>query len=88
MSGLRKIPNMGYGASNNWVVHGNHTKSGMPLLCNDPHLRLQAPSLWVLNGLHVKNSSFSHSVVGSSFPGVPSVVLGHNEHIAWGVTNT
>lgn len=88
LSGLKNLPNQGLGASNNWVVHGNHTSSGLPLLCNDPHLQLMAPSIWILNGLHIKNSTFSHSVIGSSFPGVPSVVLGHNENIAWGVTNT
>eukprot|EP01138_Halocafeteria_seosinensis_P012963 gb/GECG01013241.1/.p1 GENE.gb/GECG01013241.1/~~gb/GECG01013241.1/.p1 ORF type:complete len:604 (+),score=51.61 gb/GECG01013241.1/:1-1812(+) len=87
-SSLRKMTYKGYGASNSWVIHGNYTESGLPFLSSDPHLPLLVPSLWVLNGLYVRNSTFSNAVVGSSFPGVPSVVLGHNEVIAWGLTNT
>lgn len=69
--------------SNNWVVHGNHTASGFPLLANDPHLSLSAPSVWML--IHVKSPSLE--CIGASFPGIPGCVLGHNKFISWGVTN-
>lgn len=70
-------------ASNDWVVGGNRTKSQMPLLSNDPHLQLMAPSIWILN--HLESPSFTAS--GASFVGTPGVILGHNGNISWGVTN-
>jgi len=70
-------------ASNNWVIGGNLTHSGKPLLANDPHLQLMAPSLWILNDLE----SPSFSAIGASFAGLPGVVLGHNNVLSWGVTN-
>lgn len=73
---------MGIG-SNNWVVSGEHTATGLPLLANDPHLGIQMPSIWYEVGLHAPN----FNVVGFSFAGVPGVVVGHNDRIAWGVTN-
>jgi penicillin amidase len=69
--------------SNNWVVHGSRTATGKPLLANDTHLSLDMPSVWYENGLH----GGRFDVVGFSFPGAPSVVIGHNARIAWGVTN-
>lgn len=75
----------GYG-SNNWVVSGDNTESGMPLLANDPHLGLTTPSIWYLVRLH--NRTEGTNTVGVSFPGSPSVVLGRNDNIAWGFTNT
>jgi penicillin amidase len=69
--------------SNDWVVDGASTITGMPLLANDIHLRLGIPSIWYEMGLH----GGGFDVVGASFPGVPCIVLGHNQHIAWGVTN-
>ena len=69
--------------SNNWVVSGDRTKSGKPLLANDPHLGLTTPSLWYL--VHMKIAG--RNVVGASMPGVPGVILGRNDHIAWGFTN-
>ena len=76
--------------SNNWVISGSLTKSGMPLLANDPHLSIQMPSIWYQNGLHCqpKSDSCPYNVTGFSFAGVPGVVVGHNDRIAWGVTNT
>jgi penicillin amidase len=69
--------------SNNWVVHGSRTATGKPLLANDMHLDLQMPSVWYENGLH--GGRFDG--VGFTFPGVPLIVIGHNQHIAWGITN-
>ena len=70
-------------ASNNWVVSGKRTADGKPILANDPHLPASAPSIWYLSNLSSKNMRVS----GVTFPGVPGVVLGHNEFIAWGATN-
>ena len=70
--------------SNNWVVNGTHTKSGKPLLANDPHLAHSIPSVWYM--IHLKAPRLD--VTGVSLPGLPFVPLGHNEHIAWGMTNT
>jgi len=70
--------------SNNWVVSGAHTRSGKPLLANDPHLGHSVPSVWYM--IHLKAPGLNIS--GVSLPGLPLVVIGHNEHIAWGMTNT
>jgi penicillin G amidase len=69
--------------SNNWVAGGSKTKSGRPILCNDPHLGLNLPSLWY--EMQITTPSFS--TYGVSFPGAPAIIIGFNEHIAWGVTN-
>ncbi len=69
--------------SNNWVVHGSRTATGMPMLANDTHLGLNMPSIWYENGLH--GGRFDS--VGFTCPGVPMVIIGHNSRIAWGVTN-
>ena len=70
-------------ASNNWVVSGSRTVTGKPLLSNDPHLRPTAPSIWHM----VHLSAPGMRVAGITSPGLPGVVIGHNEHIAWGFTN-
>ena len=70
--------------SNNWVVAGSHTTSGKPLLANDPHLGLTAPAIWYFAGLHAPGLE----VVGATLPGLPFVVLGRTEQVAWGFTNT
>ena len=70
-------------ASNNWVVSGKHTASGKPLLANDPHLAPSAPSIWYL----VHLSAPGIKVAGVTAPGFAGVVIGHNDHIAWGFTN-
>ncbi|MEW5717141.1 MAG: penicillin acylase family protein, partial [Chloroflexota bacterium] len=84
--GLR-LPDVG---SNNWVVGGAKTTTGKPLLANDPHLGIQMPSIWYEMGLHCvpQNEACPYNVVGYTFPGVPGIVIGHNDRIAWGVTNT
>ncbi len=69
--------------SNNWAVAGTKTKSGRPILCNDPHLGLNLPSLWYEIQIHTP----THNTYGASFPGSPAVIIGFNDHIAWGVTN-
>lgn len=70
--------------SNNWVISGAHTQSGKPLLANDPHLAHSVPSVWYMNQLEAPGLD----VTGVSLPGLPMVILGHNQHIAWGMTNT
>ncbi len=85
--GIREQYGLGYEkglGSNNWVVGGSRTESGKPLLANDPHLGFQAPSLWYL--ADIKGDTVS--AIGATLPGVPGVVLGRNERIAWGATNT
>ena len=70
-------------ASNNWVISGKRTADGKPMLANDPHLAPTAPGIWYLTHL----TTPAMRVSGVTFPGVPGIVLGHNEHIAWGATN-
>lgn len=75
-------PQKKYYGSNNWVVSGSHTKSGYPMLANDPHLDLGTPPVWWESHL----STPEGDVAGVTFPGAPGVVLGHNDYIAWGAT--
>ena len=69
--------------SNNWAVAGSKTKSGFPILCNDPHLALRLPAIWYEIQLHAPGLN----VYGTSIPGAPAVIIGFNENISWGVTN-
>jgi penicillin G amidase len=75
--------------SNSWVVSGKYTTTGKPLLANDPHLAPQQPSLWYQMGLHCRTVSAAcpFDVAGFTFSGMPGVVIGHNQTIAWGMTN-
>ncbi len=70
--------------SNNWVVAASKTTTGAPILCNDPHLLVQMPSVWM--EMHLASPDFE--VAGLTLPGIPGVVIGHNRKIAWGFTNT
>ncbi len=80
---------MSTGASNNWVVGGARTETGKPILANDPHLGLSAPGIWYLAHLQVKNGDgSSKNLVGVTLPGAPLVLLGRNDKVAWGFTNT
>lgn len=69
--------------SNNWIVSGEYTASGSPILANDPHLSLSAPPVWY--EMHLRSGD--HDVRGVAFPGVPFIVIGQNRHVAWGFTN-
>ncbi len=76
--------------SNDWVVGGSRTTTGMPLLADDMHLAIQMPSIWYEVGLHCRpvSDACRVNVTGFSFAGAPGVIVGHNDAIAWGVTNT
>jgi penicillin amidase len=80
LTGLSDIERL---ASNNWVVSGKRTASGKPLLANDPHLPASAPSIWYMMNL----SAPGVRVAGVTAPGLPGIIIGHNERIAWGYTN-
>ncbi len=75
------VPGIG---SNSWVIAGNLTTTGKPILANDPHLSPSMPSIWYQMGLHC---ACSFNVEGYTFAGVPGVIIGHNGRIAWGFTN-
>src|SRR5207253_1972314 len=70
-------------ASNAWVIGGQYTRSGKPILANDMHLALRVPSVWYLMALH----GGGYDVAGMTIPGAPGVAAGHNRAIAWGFTN-
>ncbi|WP_227394426.1 penicillin acylase family protein [Jeotgalibacillus aurantiacus] len=72
-----------FNGSNNWVVSGERTESGEPLLADDPHLGLGTPAIWYQ--MHL--TSPEQNVSGVIFAGIPGIILGHNDDIAWGVTN-
>jgi penicillin amidase len=71
--------------SNNWVVSGQHTVSGKPLLSNDMHLDHQMPNLWF--AAHLRTTGGGFDVAGLTLPGIPFVIVGHNQRIGWGFTN-
>ena len=82
-------PTFGFGdgeglGSNNWVVSGQRTVSGKPMVANDPHLGLTTPSVWYFAGMQAPGLK----VMGATLPGVPGIVLGRNDRIAWALTNT
>ncbi|MFI6037541.1 penicillin acylase family protein [Streptomyces sp. NPDC051315] len=76
--------------SNSWVVAGGHTITGKPLLANDPHLSASLPSVWYQMGLHCRtvSSKCQYDVSGYTFAGMPGVIIGHNQKISWGMTNS
>jgi penicillin amidase len=69
--------------SNSWVLSGSRTTTGRPILANDPHLALRAPSTWYLIDLRAPG----FHVQGASLPGVPGIIIGRNDRVAWGLTN-
>ncbi len=80
---LPPTPGPGVG-SNNWAVSGRRTASGRPLLANDPHLRLRTPAIWYFAHLNWQG----RNLIGATLPGLPTVVLGRNDRIAWSFSNT
>lgn len=93
LTALHAVPHpLGAGegvGSNSWVVSGEHTASGKPILANDPHLAPSAPSVWYQQGLHCRDvgPDCPFDVAGFGFAGMPGIVIGHNNHLAWGLTN-
>ncbi len=69
--------------SNSWVLAGSRTASGKPILANDPHLGLRAPSVWYLASIEAPGLR----ATGATLPGVPGIVIGHNDRVAWGITS-
>ncbi|GGR70413.1 penicillin amidase [Deinococcus seoulensis] len=78
--GLQAVPGKG---SNDWVIAGSRTESGKPILADDPHLSLTAPMLWYLADVQGDRLR----AIGASIPGLPAIVIGRNDRVAWGVTN-
>ena len=81
---LASLLSLGDAASNEWVVGGQHTATGKPILANDPHLGLEAPILWYLARIVTPVMT----VKGATVPGTPGVLLGQNNNVAWGLTTT
>ncbi len=71
--------------SNNWVLGGSRTETGKPILCNDPHVQHAIPTMFYL--CHVSSEDPRCEFIGASLPGIPGVLVGRNEHIAWGATS-
>lgn len=74
----------GIQGSNSWVVHGNHTASGKPLLANDPHLETMIPSFWYQTELLWNDTG---KAMGVTLPGIPFIMIGRTDYVAWGITN-
>ena len=79
------LSRFGFHASNSWALAGSRTADGVPLLANDMHLALRAPSTWYLNSIAAEDSDLA--VAGLSIPGTPGVIVGLNRDIAWSFTN-
>lgn len=81
---LLKLGIIPFMASNNWAVNNTKSESGKPILCNDMHLDFGIPGIWYQLHLIIENKM---NVTGLSIPGAPGIIAGHNENIAWGLTN-
>jgi penicillin amidase len=81
--GLEWLSPDAHAMSNGWVIHGSRTASGRPILANDPHLAIELPSVWW--EVHVVTDTLN--VAGVTIPGIPFIVIGHNERLGWGLTN-
>ncbi|MCA9552981.1 MAG: penicillin acylase family protein [Myxococcales bacterium] len=94
LANVPKMPDLGIGAggdygSNNWVVAPSQTAGGAALLANDPHLGFSNPSVWYLVSIDSKTAGTGTiHVAGSSFAGLPGILIGQNEDLAWGMTTT
>jgi len=82
MSGAWTTRGSAFG-SNNWAVAGSKTRSGKPILCSDPHLGFNLPSIWYAAHINVGGES----IAGATFPTGPQIVIGHNDSLGWGITN-
>ncbi|WP_437731752.1 penicillin acylase family protein [Sorangium sp. So ce1335] len=85
-----KVAPEGFG-SNNWAIHASRSATGHALVASDPHLSLSAPAVWYAVSIHVtapegKDASRDVHVGGVTFPGIPGIILGHNERVGWGAT--
>jgi penicillin G amidase len=94
LSGMRQLDDWlaQYGkgvGSNSWAVTGDRSATGGAILSNDPHLAPTLPGIWYQMGLHCTSVSDAcpYQVAGYTFSGVPGVIIGHNDHVAWGFTN-
>ncbi|TFF99271.1 MAG: penicillin acylase family protein [Promethearchaeota archaeon] len=83
---LMNLKKQNIGGSNNWVGDGTQSSTGKPILCNDMHLAHTMPGIWYEAHLVAEDDDIN--VYGFTLPGVPLVIVGHTEHIAWGFTNT
>ncbi len=83
-STIFELGNIPFMASNNWVVNGEKSETGSPILCNDMHLGFGIPGIWFQMQLTIEGEM---NVSGLTIPGAPGIVCGHNENIAWGMTN-
>lgn len=92
-STMAAVPNaLGEGdgiGSNSWVISGEHTESGLPLLANDPHLGISQPGIWYQMSLNCTSvgPDCPYEVSGFSFSGLPGIIIGRNSDLAWGFTN-
>jgi penicillin amidase len=82
-AGLEWLSPDAHAMSNSWVVHGSRTASGRPILANDPHLQIEMPAVWW--EVHVVSDTLN--VTGVTIPGIPFIIIGHNERLGWGLTN-
>jgi penicillin amidase len=82
-AGLQWLSPDAQAMSNGWVVHGSRTASGRPILANDPHLQIEMPAVWW--EVHVVSDTLN--VTGVTIPGIPFIIIGHNERLGWGLTN-
>jgi penicillin amidase len=83
LPGLEWLFSDSHAMSNSWVLHGSRTATGRPLLANDPHLQIEMPAVWW--EAHIVSNTFN--VTGVTIPGIPFVIIGHNERLGWGLTN-
>jgi penicillin G amidase len=83
LPGLEWLSPDAHAMSNAWVLHGSRTASGRPMLASDPHLQIEMPAVWW--EAHVVSDRLN--ITGVTIPGIPFIVIGHNERLGWGLTN-
>jgi penicillin amidase len=77
-------PYIADGISNAWAISGTLTESGKPILANDPHLRLRAPSIWYQMHMVSESDTEPFEAMGVSIPGLPGIAIGRNPWVSWG----